>query len=336
MSVSVFATSTEPLKNIEFVQLNLLENGNGILGVYYGYPIHDNAPPIEKTELYTGDISLITSELTVHSKRYAIVCCSVEYTNTTDLLSKIDGILSIEAEEYRNVLFNFYVLLDSVAENLNFLAIDTGVVTLTIDTSSFVNQKYYMTQLDEAIVAALPNVDTKTMRDVDTSFYLITANNIEVSNSEQFATRELNEVYTEYSCPLNNQKLSLVLSQKQPVVDEPVEQSKLAQFLNSKYYTWFIVGSCTFIVLAIIAMIIVAKSYTHVIEKEEKRVFEERMMRDRNDPQLYWSKEEREAEQKKKHMMKNPNALVRDTDAQDKVESIETSQYKRQSSFINK
>ena len=66
MSVSVFATSTEPLKNIEFVQLNLLENGNGILGVYYGYPIHDNVPPIEKTELYTGDISLITSELTVH------------------------------------------------------------------------------------------------------------------------------------------------------------------------------------------------------------------------------------------------------------------------------
>lgn len=332
-SISVFATSTDSPKNIEIVQLNFLDNGNGVLSVYYGYPLINNAHNIEKTELYNENILLYTSELTVNEQRYAVVCCSVEYTNTAELLEKIANIPTITTTEYKTVLFNFYVLLDSIAKNLNFTAIESGVVSLTIDTSSFVNQKYYMTQLDNAVAVALPDVDTTTMREVDTSFYLITANNIGVSNVEQFAVRELNEIYTEYSCSLNNQKLSLTLMQKEPVEEQPVEQTKLEQFLNSKYYTWFVIGGCTFIVLAVIAMIIVAKSYTKVIEKEEKRVFEDRsLIRDKDEPQLYWSQEERDAEKKKKNLMKNPNALVRDIDAE-RVESVENVQYKRQSNF---
>ena len=151
-------------------------------------------------------ITLATSELTVNDVRYATIYGFIEYTDTTDLTEKITSIPAIDVMEYKTILFHFYVLLDSVAKNLNFTNIEPGTVSLTIDTSSFVNQKYYMTRLDDAVREALPHVDITTMREVDTRAYLIVADNISVSNCEQFSIQELDGAYREYSCTLNNQK----------------------------------------------------------------------------------------------------------------------------------
>ena len=335
-NMCVFATENNSPKNLEIVQLKLLENNEGVLSVFYGYPIDLNADTIEHQELIVDEFTLEISELTINgANRYAVLYSTITYTNIDDLLSKIQKITSFETTEYKTTLFNFYVLLDSIANNLNFTAIEQGTVSLTIDTSSFVNQKYYMTNLDSAISSLMPTVDTKTMRSVETNFYLITPNNIEVSNAGQFEQRELTDVYTEYSCSLNNQKLSITLSQKtieEPVVDENSIEAKLNSFLESKYYTIFIIGACLFIVISIIVMIFIAKSYTKVIEKEEKRLYEEEHKHDKNAPKLYWSKDEREMENKKNKLLKNPNALVRDCDL-DKTESIESTQFKRQSNF---
>ena len=335
-NICVFATNEDSPHNIEIVQLKLLEDNSGVLSVYYGYPISPNFKKIEHVDLVNDGFNLAITELSVNNDRYAIVYCSVPYKNTDELLAKIQAISLCKSEEYKSTLFNFYVLLDSIANNLNFTAIQENTVSLTIDTSSFVNQKYYMTRLDTAIVEKLDGVDISTMRHIDTSFYLITSRNIGVSNAEQFLQRELTDVYTEYSCSLNNQKLSITL-QKIQEVEIPEEpdttiEGKLNKFLESKYYTLFIAGCCIFIVVAVILMIIIAKSYNKVIEKEEKLNLQEREAHDANAPKLYWSQDERELENKKKKLLNNPNALVRDGDLEN-TESIEKTQYKRQSNF---
>ena len=56
---------------------------------------------------------------------------------------------------------------------------------------------------------------------------------------------------------------------------------------------------------------------------------------DKDEPQLYWTQAEREAEKKKKEMMKHPNALVRDSDV-DNVESVENAQHKTQNTLKRK
>ncbi len=336
-NIFVFAVEDNAPKNLEIIQLRLLENNECVLSVLYGYPIDNSIPKIEKEDLISDVFSLSISELTTDdTNRYAALYCTIRYQNTEDLLSKIQKITEIDSDEYKTTLFNFYVLLDSVAKNLNVTAVEQDVISLTIDTSSFVNQKYYMTHLDSAITNKLANIDTKTMRDVDTYFYLITPSNVVVSDAEQFKHKELTEIYSEYSCSLNNQKLSITLSKKieqQPKpIDENNFEAKLNQFLESKYYNLFVVGSCIFIILAIVIMIIIAKSYTKVIEKEEKRKYDEEHKHDKDAPMLYWTQDERETENKKKRMLKNPNALVRDCDL-DATESIENTQYKRQSNF---
>lgn len=336
-NIFVFAVEDNAPKNLEIIQLRLLENNECVLSVLYGYPIDNSIPEIEKEDLINDEFLLSISELTIDDvNRYAALYCTIRYQNTEDLLAKIQKITEFESDEYKTTLFNFYVLLDSVAKNLNVTAVEQDVISLTIDTSSFVNQKYYMTHLDSAIINKFTNIDTKTMRDVDTYFYLITPSNVIVSDAEQFKHRELNDIYSEYSCSLNNQKLSITLGKKteQEIVpiDENSFEAKLNQFLESKYYNLFIVGCCVFIILAIIIMIVIAKSYTKAIEKEEKRKYAEEHKHDKNAPMLYWTQDERESENKKKKMLKNPNTLVRDCDL-DNVESIENTQYKRQSNF---
>lgn len=330
------AQATNTTKNIEIVQFSFLEDGSGQLSVYYGYPIENDAVNIEKTILVDEKIKLIVSELSINNSRFATVCCSVHYQNIEDLSLTISEIPQLEYVDYKNTLFNFYVLLDSIAQNLDFKKIDNENISLSIDTVSFVNQKYYMTRLDSQIKNILVDVDTTSLKDVETDFYLIVSKDIAVLNTEQFQARTLNDIYTEYSCKLNNQKLTVTLSHKASTnenIDANTFTYKLNAFLNSKYYNWFVIFMCTFIVIAICILIFVAKSYTRVVEKEEKRLLEEKLMaHSENDPKLYWSQAEREQEKRKKDLMKNPNALVRDEDLQ-QTDSIEVQQYKRQSSF---
>lgn len=331
----ITAQAVNTTNNIEIVQLNFLEDGSGQLSVYYAYPIDGETADIEKIILVDDKITLTISELSIDSKRFATVCCSVPYQKTEDLLLTISQIPQLEYSEYKNTLFNFYVLLDSIAQNLDFQTLEGGSVSLTIDTASFVNQKYYMTRLDAPITNLLSGVDTTSVKNVETNFYLIASQDVVVLNTEQFQSRKLNDIYTEYSCKLNNQRLTVTLSHKLDTsnTNSNTLTDKINTFLNSKYYNWFVIFMCTFIVIAIGILIFVAKSYTKVVEKEEKRLLEEQLLEhSKDDPKLYWSKAERELEKQKKDLMKNPNALIRDEDLQH-TDSIEVQQYKRQSSF---
>lgn len=285
LSINCFATEIDSNENIIIIQFNICDNQNKI-SVSYGYPTF-REQPINQEVLIDDSFELFISELSIDENRYDTINCVIEYENYEDLHKTIQFIKDFPDENTEWIRFHFYMILDNIVSKLNQQTSDT-TLEFFVDTNWMDMQSYHMMYLDNIISNKITDINNYPITAY--CFFVIPSN---LTISGNFELQECKYSDTEMSY-----RAELVHDLKIRIDSAQQELTKLDQFLNSKWYYLFLIGSGLFIVISIVTMLIIARSFNNVVEKEEKLVFEKTDLPTSDVPELYLSKEQRAALEK--------------------------------------
>lgn len=313
-SIVVFATETNIDKNLIITQLNISKDTENTISILYGYPISESIE-LEKNILIDDEFNLLISELNVDGIRYAIINCVITYTSVEELNTKLQVMKNFNDNNTEWIRFHFYAILDSIVSDLNQQLMDSKL-SFNINSSWLSQQKYNMLKLDDSIRAKLEPIAKIESRSIESLCFIVIPSTMSLAENSGFQPLSYSDTETAYRIDLNGTQLKISID------SEPKEQSKIDQFLNSKWYYMFLIGSGLFIVIAIITMLIIAKSFNNVVEKKELISIIQTKLPTSDIPELYLTKEQREA-LKKNGLTKDKKDLFSMEDNPHKMESID-------------